>query len=162
MRFTLLLCLFLSSCGYHLVGQGGNSDVIAAGSEVYLLSTGENDTSWLLAIRETLNQRYHIVDEPQQASTQVYRIRILHPSEQLIPVAYDASGIAVQYQLRLAAAVLIQQQGKDIWSSGVITVSGDVFAAGDPADILSQQNKLVTDLRESWAASVRTRMRSGF
>ena len=158
---ALVACLWLSGCGYHLVGQGGQEGPMPADSDVAIVAPTNMQPAWLAAVQNQFNQSYHVT-EAEMANEQSYTLQLLQTREQLLPVAYDASGIAIQYQLHINGSVQLFKAGKQIWQSGPIDVAGDVYASGDPADVVSQQEKLARELYVEWARKVTGRMRSGF
>ncbi|OIO66669.1 MAG: hypothetical protein CO186_10550 [Zetaproteobacteria bacterium CG_4_9_14_3_um_filter_49_83] len=153
--------LWLSSCGYHLVGQSDRQGPIPPDSAVVVIAAQNMQAAWLAAVQNQLNQSYRVI-EAENVDEPVYRVQLQQAAEQMLPVAYDASGIAIQYQLRLRGSVLLFQAGKQIWQSGPVDVSGDVYASGGPADVISQQEKLARELYVEWARTAMARMRSGF
>jgi len=166
---TVLLAVLLllpASCGYRLVGQGGESGVIPA--EVMTLSVQATNTiarGLAPGLKRQLARggRYAVVSgkEPVDDATHAL-LRIDQASELFAPSAYDASGIATQYRMRLTAAVRIYRAGKLFWESGAIVVAGDVFVAGGPASIESSRERIRRDLQKEWVQTVMARIRSGF
>jgi len=163
---ALLLVVLLTSCGYRLVGQGGDTGVIPA--EVTTLSVqGSNAVARGLApgLRQQLarSERYRVVYGKEAVDDAAHALlRIDRASESFVPSSYDASGIATQYRMQLSAAVRIYRTGKLFWESGAISVAGDVFVAGGPASIESSRERIRQDLQKEWVQKVMARIRSGF
>jgi len=158
---TCLLMLTLNACGYHLVGQGEGSGAIPdnASQVVVIGNTGK-----LLALfRQKLLQSSDVpVVNMKEAMDDAIQIRVEHISETTTVSAFDASGIANQYRVTVSASLRILQSGKELWKSGVISTSGDVFATGGAVAIEAQKERVLQDLRDEWAQKALGRLRSGF
>lgn len=158
---SLAFTMLISSCGYHLVGQGDGAGVIEQGGEVIILPAAGLSASWYAELQRQLGRDYQLVDVNQKDAG-AYRVKLSGASEQLNPVAYDASGIAVQYQLVLSASMQVIRGSEIVWESSAVAVAGDIYASGGPVEIASQREKVAAELYREWTRKMLTHMRSGF
>lgn len=164
MRILLPVLMLLTSCGYHLVGQGGGVGVIPA--DVRTLSiVGSGDAQQVLSpLRQRLvSESYSLIehdditDEEHHATL---RLQLSPPSYN--PSAYDVAGVAIQYRMVFSGSLQVDRMGEIIWQSGTIQQWGDVFVAGDPTSIEASRERLLRDLRKQWLQDAMGRLRSGF
>ncbi|MDQ6953566.1 MAG: hypothetical protein Q9M15_08570 [Mariprofundaceae bacterium] len=156
--------LILSACGYHLVGQGGISNVVpkdAVALQVQILS---GDDALLAVAEKSLVQRMALPlfkknDESKDAVLHIY---IEHAQESMRATSFDGSGVANQYRLTISGRMRVLYQDKERWQSGVVAVQGDVFATGGAVVIEAQRESVAKSLRTQWIQQVLQRMYSGF
>ncbi len=155
-----LMLTGLAGCGYHLVGQG-ESSVLPAGASLVVRADDETGRNMAKALARMLIDRgYSLARDTAQASTYVLHIR--HVTERFLPVAYDASGLAVQYRLSLRADATLIQGENERWRSDTLHVQGDVFANGGPTEIDAQRSQVRRQLQEAWVRKCLARLLSGF
>ena len=156
----------MSSCGYHLVGQGDGSGAIPEDVvTVSLEAKGETAQQMQLLLKRQLagSEHYKVVaseDVPDMQSHAV--LRIAQASESFTPSAYDQSGLASQYRMTIHGRVQLIRQDETVWDSGIITKSDDVFVAGGPTGIESSRKRIREDLQKEWVYAVWGRINSGF
>lgn len=156
------LALLISSCGYHLVGQGDGQGAIPENVESIAMQARDEVARPLAeGLRRQLEtgNRYHFVKAKRDADVEIW---IEKASEAFVPSAYDSTGIASQYRMTLSAGVVIHRDGKVIWESGLISIAGDVNVAGGPAGIEASRQRIRRDLQKEWVYSAVGRIRSGF
>jgi len=164
---TTVLLLFLSGCGYHLVGQGDAVGVIPNDATQLLLIEVAAKNNEHHALFRAFQQRLAEMTEAKlvrrdEAQLDAVEVRLEGVTEQFSATAFDASGIANQYRLRLSASVRVLKNGEELWGSGVIAASGDVFAIGSSVAIEAQKERVLQSLRDEWVQKAVSRMRSGF
>ncbi len=162
--FGAACALLLSACGYHLVGQGGTSDIVpkdAVALQVQMLS---GDDALLAVAEEALAQRMALplLKQGNELNDGVLEVYIEHAQESMVATSFDASGVANQYRLTISGNMRILYQNKERWQSGVMAVQGDVFATGDAVAIEAQRESVAKSLRIEWVQKVLQRMYSGF
>ena len=159
---SLLACLLLSSCGYHLVGQG-KSVVIPQGVTSASLSVLGDDALLLEKLSQQWQQHASLPALGKGSlATQHIRMRIERVSETFSPVAFAASGLAIQYRLQLQAVLHMYQEERLVWSSDAVVVNADVFGKDNPSVIEAERVRLGTVLRQQWAKEALNRLNSGF
>ncbi|MDQ7004845.1 MAG: hypothetical protein Q9N67_08010 [Ghiorsea sp.] len=166
----LVVTLMLTSCGYHLVGQG-KSNVIPEGVESASLTSqgAQQDKALLAELRQAWMQRDALPSlnvEAAEAQKHV-SLRIEGASEAFTPVAFDASGLAIQYRLSVSGILQMYQDSKLIWGSGQVVSSADIFGdaaalTNNPASIEAEREALIEQLRKQWAQDALARLQSGF
>ncbi len=158
--------LMLSGCGYHLVGHGDSSgaipeDVVSVSVESPALFA----SGLVSALKRQLDgsDRYKVIapEDVVDESTHAV-IRVEQVSEQFVPSAYDASGIATQYRLTLRGRVVLYREGRRVWESGSISKAGDVFVAGGPSGIEASRRRIREDIEKEWVYAAVSRINSGF
>jgi len=157
--------LILSACGYHLVGQGGTSDVVPKDAVVLQVQMLSGDDARLLAVAEkSLVQRMALplLKQTDDSTEAVLNVYIEAANESMVATSFDSAGVANQYRLTISGNMRVLYQDKERWQSGVITVQGDVFAAGDAVAIEAQRESVAKSLRKAWVQKVLQRMYSGF
>ncbi len=162
--FTVLIfMLTLNACGYHLVGQGGDSGVIPDdATQIVVLATG-GDGKLLSRFRQKLAQSGDVpVVSSSKATDDAVEVRMEHVSESMTASAFDASGIANQYRVTIAASLRVLQSGKELWVSDVVSVSGDIFVVGGAVAIEANKERVSEALRDEWVQKALGRLRSGF
>jgi len=161
---TLFIVLLLSSCGYHLVGQG-DSSVIPDGVQSAWLETGSSAQEQALRLELAAlwqeNEHLPVLDDVKPSKTHI-TVRLEQVREVFSPIGFDASGLAVQYRLSISATLRIYQNNSLIWQAHSILVSADVFAGDDPSVIESERARLTKQLQTSWARAALARLQSGF
>lgn len=171
MRLLLILTLasLLTSCGYHLVGRGESKvipdDVISAS----LTSQGtQQDKALLAELRQAWLQRESLPSLQAKVVAQKHvSLRIESSSEAFTPVAFNASGLAIQYRLSVSGVLQMYQDNKLIWGSGQVVSSADIFGdaaalTNNPASIEAEREALIEQLRKQWAQDALARLQSGF
>ena len=162
-KLWVAVSLLLSACGYHLVGHGDSGVIPADADQVMIVLVGRDDALLQPSFKQALKQSEGLpIVSAEQATADVVEVHLENISEQLVATAFDTSGIANQYRLSLSAAVRVLQSGKEIWASGNMTVSADVFATGGSAEIEAQKVSVAKSLREEWVRKAVARLRSGF
>jgi len=156
--------LMLSACGYHLVGQGGDSQVLpqsADGLQLQLIASGDHAllASTTSAFLERTGLFLVHADEANDTTLTVY---LEHAQENLQATSFDASGVANQYRLTISGNIRVLYQGEERWESGQVSVQGDVFATGGVVAIEAERESLAKSLRKSWVEQVMRRMYSSF
>lgn len=158
---VLALCLLLGSCGYHLAGTGRGVvpkdvqvlQVVGAGNQLRFMRNWQN---YLRA-----HARYDVVSvtsgEKADAQLQVDTLK-----ESLAPIIYDTNGIASVDRMTLSGGVSLWQDGKQIWSSGTISVYEDVDVSGGPASIESAKVRIRSDLETQWMRQAWLKLSSDF
>ncbi len=163
---ALLITLVLSGCGYHLAGQGAGA-VPERIEAVRLLPVGGNAESMVSRLLQKLAQQdVHYAVYAAKAeipeTARMAELRVENVSENFVPVAYDASGIAIQYQLTFSGSLTLVESGKVIWRSGAIMVQGEVYSGGDPLSLEASRARVTTDLSEQWLNEAILKLGSGF
>ncbi|WP_038249293.1 LPS-assembly lipoprotein LptE [Ghiorsea bivora] len=162
--FTLFFALLLSSCGYHLVGQGDGS-VIPSGVQSAWLETGSTAQEQALRLELAAlwqeNEHLPVLDDVKPSQTHI-TVRLEQVRETFSPIGFDAAGLAVQYRLSISATLRMYQDNSLIWQARGILVSADVFAGDDPSVIESERARLTKQLQTSWARAALARLQSGF
>jgi len=173
MRLAVLLCLCLSlslnACGYHLVGQGKSSVIPNSVTSANLTTNAGMKGKVLLSElrqRWLQNSSLPTLDEEDSGKNHII-IRIENASETFTPVAFDSSGLAIQYRLSVLGMLNMYQENTLIWSSGIVSSSADIFGdasalANNPTSIEAEKETLVEQLREKWAQDSLARLLSGF
>ena len=163
-RVFLPILMLLTSCGYHLVGQGGGVGVIPA--DVRTLSIiGSGEAQQVLSpLRQRLSsESFSLIEHDNIADEEHHATLRLHLSPHTYnPSAYDVAGVAIQYRMVLSGSLKVDRAGKVIWQSGTIQRWGDVFVSGDPTSIEASRERLLRDLRKQWLQDAMGRLRSGF
>jgi len=168
MRLPLLLSLCLSlafnACGYHLVGQGKSlmipSNVVSAS----LTSASNQEGKPLLReLRILWEQNAYLPPLQDEEFSQKHVVmRVEQSSQSFHAIAFDASGIALQYRLQLSASLNMYQESNLIWQSGLISVSADMYEATDPSVVEAEKTKLLIQLQQQWANQAMASLQSGF
>ncbi len=150
--------VLLASCGYHLAGHGRGAvpeDVRAVaitGADVRLANE--------LKRQARSNARdWAVTDDAGAADAE---LRLGDVREQFVPVGYDANGVAVNYRLTLTGSLSLWRNGKQLWRSGPIAVSDEVYAVGGPASIDASRARVRRDLTRQWLREAWQRLTSGF
>lgn len=157
---AIFLSLLVSSCGYHLAGQGRGSipeDV----NELALIAVGDAAQEILPVMRnQLLSNSLDIA--PVVAGESDAEFRLDDVSEDFSPVSFDASGVAVTYRLSLSGRVSLWRGGNIIWESSSIHKQGDVYVVGDPASTEALKKRLKKDLQKQWVREAWRALTSGF
>jgi len=161
---TALLALSLSACGYNLVGHGGGSGAIPADVKTVSIAVYGDNQKVLSLFRQalasdsfTLTESSDVDDSESHAVLRINLAPLL-----FVPSAYDVAGVATQYRMTYAGALLVQRDGKQLWQSGRIQRTGSVYVTGGPASIEASRERLLRDLRKQWVSDALGRLRSGF
>jgi outer membrane lipopolysaccharide assembly protein LptE/RlpB len=165
MRILLPVLLLLTSCGYHLVGQGGGVGVIPADVRTLsIVGSGGEAQQVLSSMRQRLiSESYSLIEHDDITDEEHHATLRLHLSPpSYYPSAYDVAGVAIQYRMVFSGSLQVDRRGKVIWQSGTIQRLGDVFVAGDPTSIEASRERLLRDLRKQWLQDAMGRLRSGF
>lgn len=166
-RLLPLLLLAIGGCGYHLAGQG-ESGAIGSGVKTVSIQAVGISGAMLSEFKNQLMRSYGaqltlVESELDVANPAAHiHIRLDQSRENLIPKAYDASGVTSQYELTLSANVHLYQGEALVWESGMIEESGDIYIAGGPSGIEASKQRLLRDLHKQWATRAVQRLRSGF
>jgi len=156
---ALCLTLALNACGYHLAGQGRGvmpEDV----SIVNVIGTDVSAHDILPAWRRYVSDhaRGFMVGEDNADA----ELRVGAISETFSPVSFDASGVAITYRLSRSGSISLWRKDVRVWSSGAISVQGDVYAVGGPTSIEASRTRLRRDLDRQWIREAWLKLSSGF
>ncbi len=164
----LALVLILTSCGYHLVGQG-ESAVIPEGVTSASLEAAPNalGKTLLADLRVQWLQRESLPSLESGGGQHHVVLRIENPSEAFTPVSFDASGLAIQYRLSVSGSLNMYQNNSLIWQSGAVSASADIFGdasalTNNPASIEAEREALKEQMYQQWAQDALARLQSGF
>jgi outer membrane lipopolysaccharide assembly protein LptE/RlpB len=164
MRILLPVLMLLSSCGYHLVGHGDGADVIPADVRTLSIVGSGESQQLLVPLRQRLSsESFSLIEHGDSTDEEHHATLRLH----IVPVAfnpsaYDAAGVATQYNMVISGSLQVDRKGEIIWQSGPIQRQGDVYVAGDPTSIEASRERLLRDLRKQWLQDAIGRLRSGF
>ncbi|MDQ6958776.1 MAG: hypothetical protein Q9M24_06650 [Mariprofundaceae bacterium] len=156
---ALCLTLALNGCGYHLAGQGRGvvpEDV----SIVNVTGTDASARTILPAWRRYVGD--HAKGFVVGADHADAELRLGAISESFNPVSYDVSGVAITYRLSRSGSISLWRKNVRIWSSGAISVQGDVYAVGGPTSIEASRARLRRDLDRQWMREAWLKLVSGF
>ena len=162
---ALLATALANGCGYHLAGHGGGRDGGRGGAvpaDVRTVAVSAPDASLARAFRQWAREHASGWTMADDAASADAELRISAVSEQFTPTAFDANGVAVTYRLSRAAELSLWRNGKRLWRSGPVTVSGDVYAVGGPASIDASRARVRRDLEREWLREAWQRLISGF
>ncbi|PCH53891.1 MAG: hypothetical protein COC22_01425 [Flavobacteriaceae bacterium] len=162
---ALMLAMGLSACGYHLVGQGGDSGVIPedATQIVVVGNAGKLFTVFRQKLAQTVDVPVvRAKDAIDDGTGNSIEVRMENFSESMTASAFDASGIANQYRVTISASLRVLQSGKELWASEAMSVSGDVFVTGGAVAIEAHKERVSESLRDEWVQKALGRLRSGF
>jgi outer membrane lipopolysaccharide assembly protein LptE/RlpB len=165
MKYILLpVLMLLTSCGYHLVGQGGGVGVVPADVRTLSIVDSGGAQQMLSPLRQRLSsESFSLIEHDNIADEEHHaRLRLQISPVAFNPSAYDVAGVAIQYRMVLSGSLRLDRGGKVIWQSGTIQRWGDVFVAGDPTSIEASRERLLRDLRKQWLQDAIGRLRSGF
>jgi len=164
MRHVAAMAIFclafaLNNCGYHLAGQGRGvmpEDV----SIVKITGVDKSADNLLSAWRRYVGDhaRGFIVGKNNADA----ELRLGAISESFTPASFDASGVAVSYRFSRSGSISLWRKDVRIWSSGTISVQGDVFAVGGPSSIEASKTRLRHDLNRQWIREAWLKLSSGF
>jgi len=160
-RIVIALCLtlVLGACGYHLAGQGRG----AVPEDVGIVNVTGTDPSAhgiLSAWRRYVSDHARgFVVGTDHADAE---LRLGAISETFNPVSFDASGVAITYRLSRSGSISLWRKDVRIWSSGAISVQGDVYAVGGPTSIEASRARLSRDLDRQWIREAWLKLSSGF
>ena len=157
---VVLLSLLVSSCGYHLAGQGRGvvpDDV----RSIAVIAIGEQARELLPAMQRLVRDRKEDFSLAEADASDA-QLHLEGVNETFSPIAFDASGVAVTYQLTLSGSLSLWQKGEKIWDSGAVSVNGDVFVVGDPASTEALRKRLKQDLQKQWVRNAWRALSSGF
>jgi outer membrane lipopolysaccharide assembly protein LptE/RlpB len=162
----MMFAMALSSCGYHLVGQGDGTGAIPEDvTTISVQVAGEVSQGFLAALKRQFSRSGHykliaveaVVDEQSHAE-----IRIKNMSESFVPSAYDLSGLATQYRMTFSGNIHLYRANSLLWESGTISMVGDVFVTGGPTGTESSRQRIRDDLQKEWIITAWGRINSGF
>ena len=171
MRRLLLLPLLLalSGCGYHLVGTSTYlpDDVQSLHVELFSNQTARADMDQRVA--EALNLewvrrgRFQLVDRPEDAdivlSGTMTRLNV-------IPVSFDASGRATEYQMTLLTEVELHDvRGEDpvlLWSNKAFSRRTSYLVNEDAVDYFDRQREAMDELSTYYARALVSAVLEGF
>jgi len=156
------LTLALSGCGYHLMGMGRGvvpDDV----QTVRVIGVGNVSPVFLRAWKNYVRDHasgYSISSDSNQKADVQMRIGNLH--ETLIPITFDARGIATVDRMTLNGDLSLWRDNKRIWSSGAVSAFEDVDVSGGPTAIESAKARIRSDLDAAWMRQAWLKLSSGF
>lgn len=160
----MLFLLSLSSCGYHLVGHGGDAGAIPADVKTVNIVVQGDSQSLLSSFRQALaSESFALTDSDDvedAASHAVLRVTVMPLV--FVPSAYDIAGVATQYRMTYSGSLLVQRDSELLWQSGRVQRAGNVYVSGGPASIEASRERLLRDLRQQWFTDALGRLRSGF
>ncbi len=158
---VVLICLMLSSCGYHLMGMGRG--VVPADVQVVrVVGAGGNErfmSSWLTYLRDNASYKVIAAASDQEAEAELHIGRL---AESLVAITYDASGIVSVDRMTLSGEISLWQNGESIWNSGAISVYEDLDVTGGPTTIESAKTRIRSDLETQWIRQAWLKLSSGF
>ena len=164
----LALALMLTSCGYHLVGQG-KSNVIPQKVTTANLQAPPSTLGKILLgeLRQQWLQRDALPTLQRGSGATYVTLRIESPNEAFTPVAFNASGLAIQYRLSVSGVLNMYRENSLIWRSGSVSSSADIFGdaaalTNNPASIEAERETLQEQLYQQWAKDALARLQSGF
>jgi len=154
-----MACVCLVSCGYHLAGHGRG----VMPEDVGIVNVTGTDTS----SRRTLSAwRQYVSNHANgfvvSADNADAELRMGAFSESFNAVSFDASGVAITYRLSRSGSISLWRKGVRIWSSGAISVQGDVYAVGGPTSIEASKARVRRDLNQQWMREAWLKLASGF
>ncbi len=159
MRYVLIACMFLASCGYHLAGHGRG--VMPADVNIVNVTGTETSPHGILS-----EWRQYVSDHAQGyvvgSENADAEMRLGALSESFNAVSYDAAGVAITYRLSRSRNISLWRKGVQVWSSGAISVQGDVYAVGGPTSIEASKDRLRKDLDKQWMREAWLKLASGF
>lgn len=163
----LVASLLLTSCGYHLVGQGESSVIPEDVTSARLTTNAGEQGKLLLAELQQLWLQHETLPplESNSMTEKTVVLRIEQASQTFSPIAFDAAGLALQYQLSVSGLLNIYQQDGLLWSSGMVSVRGQVFGeagSNNPSTVEAERVTLAEQLEQQWAQDVMARLQSGF
>jgi len=151
---TLCFAFALNGCGYHLAGQGRG----AVPEDVSIMKVTGTDPSarailpaWRRYVSD--HAKGFVVGEDHADA----ELRLGAISESFNPVSYDASD-----RLSHSGSISLWRKDVRIWSSGTISVQGDVYAVGGPTSIEASRTRLSRDLDRQWIREAWLKLSSGF
>ncbi len=165
LALILLGAIFLSGCGYHLVGYGDDMGAIPADVRtVSLIVQGASDRQVGPMLKKGLSSSSYAWLAPEDVIDQRAHanLRVNISPVTFRPSSFDASGVATQYRMIFSGSVVLERQEGAVWQSGVIQRQGDVYVTGGPASIEAFRQELLEDLRQAWLQDLLGRLRSGF
>jgi len=153
------VALVLGACGYHLAGQGRG----AVPEDVSIVKVTGDDasarnivTAWRNYVSD--HAKGFVVGEDHADA----ELRLGAISETFKPVSFDAAGVAITYRLSRSGSISLWRKDVRIWSSGAISVQGDVYAVGGPTSIEASRARLRRDLDRQWIREAWLKLTSGF
>lgn len=165
LKWFVVLTFLLTSCGYHLVGQGDGS-VFPQMVNTATLQSNASLTGKSIAAELSFIWQQQALLPALEAGNSLNKEHVVVRIEQenivFMPVGFDASGLAVQYRLQLSAMLRMYHQNALIWQSGAIMVYADVFGASDPSVTEAERERLTEQLYKMWAKEALARLKSGF
>jgi len=158
--FSVICLVFaLNSCGYHLAGQGRG----AVPKDVRILKVTGVDKSGhgiLLAWQRYVSDHAKGFVVGENGADADLRLGAI--TESFNPTSFNSSGVAIRYRLSLSGSISLWRKGVRIWSSGAISVQGDVYAVGGPTSIEASKARLRRDLDRQWIREAWLDLASGF
>ncbi len=155
----LMICTYLVSCGYHLAGYGRG--VIPSDVDILHVTGADAAPHGILSEwRQYVSDHAHgyVVGEGHA----VVELRQGGLSESFNEVSFDAAGVGVTYRLSRSRCLSLWRKDVQIWSSGAISVQGDVYAVGGPTSIEASRKRLREDLDKQWMREAWLKLSSGF
>ncbi len=167
LKAWLGVALLLTSCGYHLVGQGDGSVIPKDVTSARLTTNAGEQGKILLAELQQLWTQYDSLPplENDTITEETVVLRIEQVAQTFSPITFDAAGLALQYQLSVSGVLNLYQQDGLLWSSGVVSVRGQVFGeagSNNPSTIEAERETLAEQLHKQWAQDAMARLQSGF
>ena len=168
--FPLLLLLALSGCGYHLVGTTSTylpDDVQSLHVELFANQTARGDMDQRVA--EALNLewvrrgRFQLVDRAEIAdivlSGTMTRLMV-------IPVSFDESGRATEYQMTLLTEVRLSDvRGEDpvlLWENKAFSRRTSYVVDEDAVDYFDRQREAMNELSTDYSRALVSAVLEGF
>jgi len=167
--FPLLLLLALSGCGYHLVGTSTYlpDDVQSLHVELFANQTARADMDQRVA--EALNLewvrrgRFQLVDHAENAdivlSGTMTRLMV-------IPVSFDESGRATEYQMTLLTEVRLNDvRGEDpvlLWENKAFSRRTSYAVNEEAVDYFDRQREAMNELSTEYSRALVSAVLEGF
>ncbi len=171
LRFTVVLLLLveLSACGYHLVGT---TSFLPEDIENLYVENFQNQTRWVdmdqrlmeaMTLEWVRRRRLRLVDSPGQAdvvlSGVIMRVAV-------IPVSYDDSGLANEYQMSLQTSVqLTDVRGEEpevLWEDKAFSRRTSYVVDPAAEDYFDRQNIAMDVVSKEFSSALVTAVLEGF
>ena len=171
LRFTVVLLLLveLSSCGYHLVGT---TSFLPEDIETLRVEKFQNQTRWVdmdqrlmeaLTLEWVRRRRLQLVETAGQADVVLSGVI---QNLAVIPVSYDDSGRANEYQMSLQALVQLTDVRGDepaiLWEDKAFSRRTSYRVDPSAEDFFDRQNLAMTVLSKDFSSALVTAVLEGF
>lgn len=164
LRLLLGVSLLLTSCGYHLIGQGTSSVIPSGVSSASLeQNSGEHGKQLLVELQYLWKNDDSLPTlQPPESEQEHIVFRIEQASNTFSAMGFDASGLAIQYRVQISGVLSMYQKDTLMWQSGVILSNADIYIGADPSIAEAERERLTGQLEQQWAQDAFARLKSGF